>query len=321
LEVPTPKPTKGQQVLSTLRLADLEEEEPNKKYIDLWPIQMSAEAASGEDPSRKNVLTTNFDTYTLILQLGCILHTVPSWRRTYRLRVAVFVEYETDVEEERGRVTTLLRSLRIEAEVLVFWLASGSLKMYEVIVNGKNGRDFTEAAQDVNDTLEDEEWWTDIQRLRNPHDITASQELVQASDLLEAVVNWPTSSFQHGRRESKPKRFAELKRLLRRAKRKTSVNSLGRTDATVEMRAQRLPGELMSDSERFSSSSEEEDDDYHEEAVDTGSSVGMSNDYDEYDLDASDSDDEGRPSSSLQRAQTTTAAAGLPFVTRRLGIR
>ena len=91
---------------------------------------MSAEiATAGEDPSRKNVLTTNFDTYTLILQLGCILHTVPSWKRTYKLRVAVFVEYETDVDEERGRVTTLLRNLRIEAEVMVFWLASGHLKM------------------------------------------------------------------------------------------------------------------------------------------------------------------------------------------------
>ena len=32
-----------------------------KKYIDLWPIQMSAEIAAGGD-SKQNVLTTNFDT-------------------------------------------------------------------------------------------------------------------------------------------------------------------------------------------------------------------------------------------------------------------
>ncbi|KAL1595774.1 glutamine--fructose-6-phosphate transaminase (isomerizing) [Paraconiothyrium brasiliense] len=324
LEVPTPKPTKGQQLLSTLRLANDEEAEPTKKYIDLWPIQMSAEiATAGEDPSRKNALTTNFDTYTLILQLGCILHTVPSWKRTYKLRVAVFVEYETDVEEERGRVTTLLRNLRIEAEVLVFWLASGSLKMYEVIVNGKNDREFAEAAQDVDDTLEGEEWWTDIQRLRKPQDSSASQELAQVDNLLEAVVNWPTSSFQHGRKESKPKRFAELKKLLRLAKRKTSVSEIGRTGATIGMRAQRLPAELLSDSDSEQSSSSLDGDDvqYEEEAVDTGSSVGMSNDLDEYDLDASDSDDEGRPSGLLQRAQTTTAARGLPFITQKLGIR
>lgn len=323
LEVPTPKPTKGQQLLSTLRLADFEEDEPTKKYIDLWPIQMSAEiAATGEETSRRNVLTTNFDTYTLILQLGCILNTVPSWKRTYKLRVAVFVEYETDVEEERGRVTTLLKNLRIEAEVLVFWLASGSLKMYEIIVNGKNGSDFTEAAQDVDDTLEDEEWWADIQRLRNPCNATASQELAQASDLLEAVVNWPTSSFQHGRRESKSKRFAELKKLLRRTKRKTSVSDIESTGATIGMRAQRLPAELLPDSEsEGSSSSDEGYDEYPEEAVDTGSSVGMGNDFDEYDLDASDSDDEGRPSGFLQRAQTTAATRGLPFITTKFGIR
>ncbi|KAJ4344713.1 uncharacterized protein N0V89_012457 [Didymosphaeria variabile] len=324
LEVPTPKPTKGRQLLSTLRLADDEEAEPTKKYIDLWPIQMSAEiATAGDDPSRKNVLTTNFDTYTLILQLGCILHTVPSWKRTYKLRVAVFVEYETDVEEERGRVTTLLKNLRIEAEVLVFWLASGSLKMYEVIVNGKNDSDFAEAAQDVDDTLEDEAWWRDIQGLRKPQSFTASQELAQVDDLLEAVVNWPTSSFQHGRKESKPKRFAELKKLLRRAKRKASVSDVGRTGATIGIRAQRLPAELLSnsDSEQSTSSSDGDDVKYEEEAVDTGSSVGMSNDLDEYDLDASDSDDEGRPSGLLQRAPTTTAVRGLPFITQKLGIR
>ena len=99
-------------------LADIEANERTKSYIDLWPIQMSAEVATaGDDNSRKNVLTTNFDTYTLILQLGCILHTVPSWKRSYKLRICVFVEYESDVEEERDRVTTLLRNLRIEAEV------------------------------------------------------------------------------------------------------------------------------------------------------------------------------------------------------------
>ena len=74
-------------------------------------------ATAGDDSSKKNVLTTNFDTYTLILQLGCILHTVPSWKRTYKLRVAVFVEYESDVEEERGRVATLLTARRVHLSI------------------------------------------------------------------------------------------------------------------------------------------------------------------------------------------------------------
>jgi potassium/chloride transporter 9 len=35
--------------------------ENGKKYIDLWPIQMSAEIATAGD-SKQNILTTNFDT-------------------------------------------------------------------------------------------------------------------------------------------------------------------------------------------------------------------------------------------------------------------
>ena len=35
--------------------------EHSKKYIDLWPIQMSAEIAA-EGDNKRNVLTTNFDT-------------------------------------------------------------------------------------------------------------------------------------------------------------------------------------------------------------------------------------------------------------------
>lgn len=106
LELPMPKPTKRDQMLSYLGFKVLDDEENEKKYIDLWPIQMSAEiAAEGDD--KKSVLTTNFDTYTLILQLGVILDTVPSWKRAFNVRVCVFVEYESDVEEERARVSSL----------------------------------------------------------------------------------------------------------------------------------------------------------------------------------------------------------------------
>ena len=51
---------------------------PTKKYIDLWPIQMSAELAddgggrgSRLDDSKKSLVTSNFDTYTMILQMVC----------------------------------------------------------------------------------------------------------------------------------------------------------------------------------------------------------------------------------------------------------
>jgi potassium/chloride transporter 9 len=314
LDVPVAKPTKRQRVLGALGLIPLEEEETSKKYIDLWPIQMSAEiATAGGDSTQKNVLTTNFDTYTLILQLGCILNTVPSWKRTYTLRVCVFVEYETDVDEERARVTTLLRNLRINAEVLVFWLASGDLKMYEVIVNASTAEHHAQASKDVSDALEDEEWWQDMQRLRSGTDLSASQEFAQADDLLNAITSWPTASFQHGRRESRPKRFAELRKMLRRRKRKTSVANLAEAGLSIGMRTQRLPADLLSDSD---SSSEDDD-----EAVATESDAATENDIDEYDLDASEEEDSDRPRTPIRRAKSMSATMNLPFIGKKLNLR
>ena len=148
---------------------DLELPEPagrnTKKYIDLWPIQMSAELGADTE-SKQNVLTTNFDTYTLILQLGCILNTVPSWKKAYKIRVAVFVEYESDIEDERRRVEALLEKLRIEAEIVVFWLACGDLKAYRIIVNGDASPEIAEAWNNVNTVLKDEDWWHDLQNSR-----------------------------------------------------------------------------------------------------------------------------------------------------------
>ncbi|KAF2655346.1 hypothetical protein K491DRAFT_778779 [Lophiostoma macrostomum CBS 122681] len=315
LETPSPKPTKRRRALGMLGLAVDEEDETTKKYIDLWPIQMSAEiATAGDDLSRKNVLTTNFDTYTLILQLGCILHTVPSWKRTYSLRVCVFVEYESDVEEERARVTTLLKNLRIEADVVVFWLANGGLKMYEVIINASEADDCAQARKDVDDCLEDEEWWEDMQKLRNPADLSSSQELVQAEHLLTAVTNWPTSSFQHGRRESRPKRFAELRKFLKKTKHKASMSKITEASLPIGMRTQRLNPDLLSASE--SSSNEDSDD----EAITSESDAATTNDLAEYDLDASEDESSDEQPSLRRRAKSMSASMGIPFIGRKLNL-
>lgn len=317
LEVPSAKPTMKKRALNMFGLSEIEINDPTKRYIDLWPIQMSAEiATSGEEASRKNVLTTNFDTYTLILQLGCILHTVPSWKRVYKLRVCVFVEYETDVEEERGRVTTLLRNLRIEAEVLVFWLASGDLSMYEVIINGRDDGGFDQTARDIDYSLEDERWWQDIKRLRRPDDLSASQELAQTVDILEAVTSWPIASFQHGRRESKPKRFAALQKMLRKAKSRTSMSDLRNS-------SQRLPLDLLDDSgsdsirSNLSGDSRDEDgrdNDADDEAMLSESELIVSgSNFDDYDLDASTDESDNlsnpkRPRSSRRAKSTPTSS-------------
>ncbi|SPN98877.1 related to na+/k+/2cl- cotransporter [Cephalotrichum gorgonifer] len=157
-----------------------------KKYIDLWPIQMSAEIMT----EGKSILTTNFDTYTLILQLGYIISTVPAWRKAFKLRVLVFVEYENEVEEETARVKALLDKLRIEAEIHVFWLACGDLATYEGIINGN--WDDMESEIMVNDTLRDEEWWEDLQKFRGrPDSMNHSQEMNSLSAILDATSGRP----------------------------------------------------------------------------------------------------------------------------------
>ncbi|KAH4219786.1 hypothetical protein HBI56_037370 [Parastagonospora nodorum] len=328
LEVPTARPNVRQRTLNLLGLPSTETEDSSKSFIDLWPIQMSSEiGTAGDEPSRKNVLTTNFDTYTLILQLGCILHTVPSWKRMYKLRVCVFVEYETDVDEERERVISLLKNLRIEATVLVFWLANGDLKMYEVIVNGRDDGDLDQAARDIDYSLEDERWWQDIKRLRQPTTLSSSQEFAPATDILEAITQWPTATFQHGRRESRPKRFSALQKMLRRAKGRASVGDLSEAGATLGLRSQRLSADLMLGSDSDSHvSSESEEDDADDEAVASESEAAISgSNFDEYDLDASSDESDGprrkRPGSLMKRAQTTIAGSGSPFFSRKLDLR
>ncbi|KAL6242261.1 hypothetical protein RBB50_010809 [Rhinocladiella similis] len=238
-----------------------------KKYIDLWPIQMSAEITSEADGESRNVLTTNFDTYTLILQLGCILHTVPSWKRAFKLRVAVFVEYESDVEDERSRVTSLLENLRIQAEVLVFWLACGSVNSYNFIVNGQEVDD--ETCDQADKVLEDETWWRELQTLRghsHSGDVSAADVLSMTED-----VDWPSSSFQ-GRREASVVRFEGLRKLLNSPRKRSSLGNLSNLGISLSMRTSRLDDDMLSrhashpsDSEGSSSLSEEEDDDYDDE--------------------------------------------------------
>lgn len=232
--------------------------ENTKKYIDLWPIQMSAEIVSADGGDEKqNLLTTNFDTYTLILQLGCILDTVPSWKKAYKLRVAVFVEYESDVKEERGRVKTLLENLRIQAEVLVFWLASGELKTYQVIVNGDIESASKDAEDQVQEVLQDEDWWQGIQRLRGRRgNVSAVEELADVEELLNVAPEWPSSSFQYGRRNSGFERFQGLKKYIKKTKRRHSSSNLGKLGVRLGMRTHRFHDDVVQGHAAYASASE-----------------------------------------------------------------
>ncbi|EWC46247.1 hypothetical protein DRE_04418 [Drechslerella stenobrocha 248] len=249
-----------------------------KKYIDLWPIQMSAQIAS--EGSSSGVLTTNFDTYTLILQLGCILNTVPTWKQAYALRVIVFVEYELDVEEEHRRVKTLLDNLRIPAEVIVCWLAKGDLGAYEAIVNGKE-----EGNAHVESIIGGEQWWIELQRRRREAELDISEAAFnsQLADLLKSE-QWPQSTFlQQGSAAagSKAEKFLHgVRKFVRRRKRgksSTRFHGLGASLGTMNMQTHQLQPHVFSESESDCDSSSSDSD----SSSSTESAASM-NDADEY---------------------------------------
>ncbi|EQB53159.1 hypothetical protein CGLO_07148 [Colletotrichum gloeosporioides Cg-14] len=213
-----------------------------KRYLDLWPIQMSAEVVS----DGKSVLTTNFDTYTLILQLGYILHSVPTWNKVYDVRIMVFVEYESEVEEERARVKALLEKLRIEAEVKVFWLASGQLNTYELIINGQSSE--LESQILVHDVLRDEEWWDDLQRLRGrAPNFDSTDELTSFANIIESTAgrpgvfnpHVPLEDIESGRRPSMV-HFGEIPK-------RPTVAKLSRLGVSVGIHTSHLGDEVFED--------------------------------------------------------------------------
>ncbi|KAK3944208.1 hypothetical protein QBC46DRAFT_350940 [Diplogelasinospora grovesii] len=237
-----------------------------KKHIDLWPIQMSAEVSA----DGKSVLTTNFDTYTLILQLGYILHTVPAWKKAYRIRVLVFVEYESEVEEQRGRVKALLEKLRIEAQILVFWLACGQLLTYEAIVHGHSNS--TDTQELVNGCLKDEEWWQDLQAYRGSRPMTASQELATIANVMESTFCRPGVYSPHtGTADAAERRRPSLAQLNELPK-KPTVSQLVRMGVNMGIHTQSLPANVFDDS--YSESGSESDGD-----SDTSTATGMDADF------------------------------------------
>lgn len=136
-----------------------------KKYIDLYPIQMSS---INQMDNGKSVLSTNFDTYTLILQLGSILSTVNEWKFTHILRVCAFVETQDEVEDETGRLTELLSNLRIDAEIKIISLDDGTLNSYNFLVKGYSKSAFTKGEYErIDGILHEDQWWKNLCNARS----------------------------------------------------------------------------------------------------------------------------------------------------------
>lgn len=122
-----------------------------QRYIDLWPIQIASPDA---DESHA------WDTYTMVLHLGTILSFTSSWK-SHKLRVSVFVEHASEIEEERKRIRALLDNLRIPASLRVFCLADQSVTTYRTIVHGSSV-----AAVEVDEALRGDPWWETLKELR-----------------------------------------------------------------------------------------------------------------------------------------------------------
>lgn len=232
LELPSTPDRRYHGILSALGMKATASSE--KEFIDLWPVQMSAAIAT-EGNSAQNVQTTNFDTYTLILQLGCILHTVPAWQAAYTVRVIVFVEYESDVEEERGRVKALLANLRIDAKVMVFWLASGELKTYEIMVNGR-GDDYPAELDVIEEALGEDEWWQELSAMRRNGNEDFDGLSVRKSNMSDVM------SMSSG---IGPRQAQRLERILRKGGRRSSIGNLSRLGVSLSMQTHRLDPQLV----------------------------------------------------------------------------
>lgn len=182
-----------------------------KKYIDLYPIQMSTMCVLADG---KSVLSTNFDTYTLILQLGSILSTVDEWKKNnYVLRIIAFVETKGEEEDERLRLSELLEKLRIEAEVKVVCLNDGHLETYNIIVSGQRVKKEKQEVYDrISKALQNEQWWNNLvesrkiiseveanrSRKRNSsksRSITFNDDFTKRLDLLAALNFGDTDNF------------------------------------------------------------------------------------------------------------------------------
>jgi potassium/chloride transporter 9 len=242
-------------------------------------------------------LTTGVD--TLILQLGVILNTVPAWKKAYKLRVAVFVEYESDVKEERCRVKVLLENLRMEAEILVFCLASGDLKTYEIIINGASrGK---EAEEEVEECLAQQTWWDEIQKLRGNRGPVPGENLSDLASIFSARNSWPDASFKQGPRAEKVKRFLGLRRLLKKSKRRQSAGGIAKLGVNLGMRAHSVSQHVATRHASIASASEDSASDSDSEESDS-EAVGSSDeadslggaaseaDMDDYELDTNQED-------------------------------
>lgn len=239
-----------------------------RKYIDLYPIQMSS---INHLENGKSVLSTNFDTYTLILQLGAILATVPEWKYSlYTLRVIVFVENQSEVNDEKKRVSELLSTLRIEAEVKIICLDDGSLDSYNLLVKGYARTSGNKKVFDRLDrTLKNDQWWKNLCNARRILKELEKQKvrkqfkknLSTQSDVDEALKNITSLDLNHPSSRAVPSNYPSSNNGFKNNRRYTISNLQDKgLSLSFNMKTQQHDFFAFEDSSTSDSSDSERDD-------------------------------------------------------------
>lgn len=211
---------------------------------------------------------------TLILQLGFILQSVPAWKKAFQLRVLVFVEYESEVKEEQERLKALLEKLRIDASIHIFWLASGQLESYETIINDRGIN--TDFARVVDELLQDDEWWQELQRLRTEaHDMSRSQELASLEEVLSATRRRGSSVSKSDAHYSLPK-GTDFSEFLDRS-RKQTVSAISRLGVNFGIHTHQLTTSALHErtEDNTPDFSDDDDDDDDDDDASSASDAGF----------------------------------------------
>lgn len=226
-----------------------------RKYIDLYPIQMSSISFTDDGQS---VMSTNFDTYTLIMQLGSILASVDAWKYTnHKLRIIAFLEKQEEEEEERKRLTELLASLRIDAELKIIGFDRGSLDSYNILVKGQTPKG--PAYENIQKLLANDEWWRNLSSVRQSvKDFDRAHTNRKAQSKWRAIKNYkglPAAS-------DLSKTFTDIQGAPTNfsAKRRFTLSNLHERGLSLDMKAQSSGSYFRIEDPVASSDSEEESD-------------------------------------------------------------
>lgn len=159
----------------------------------------------------------------------------------------VFVEYESEVAEEKVRLKTLLNKLRIDAEILVFWLASGDLSTYETIIHGHYKSPETDNV--VNECLKNQEWWEDLQNYRSSRSMTGSQEFASISHVVESTSGRPGLYNPHAPPQEGLERRRHSLAQLTELPKKPTVSQLVKMGISMGIHTQNLPFNVFDSSD------------------------------------------------------------------------